>query len=531
MYSSTSRHDAPSHGRLAQQTIARALETLENSPSAHIAQALQIIREISGKSDRITVQQLAEAIGRDPATMTRVIRVANTLGYNPSGSEITTITHAVQLIGFERVRNLTVSLLLLDDAEGKMNAAETRDAAAMAMTSGLIAEELMRLRSGRDPELAFASTAMRNFGRMTMTTFFASDYRQARALAAEIGDDRSFLEVFGIRPLDLARELFTALQLPETLIKSIQPLPARLIDEACLSTQEELILLADFSVNLCEMIDGAEASSTDFMDRVESLASRYGQHLRLPENGMEEMIDTVAENLVNFGKTHGVTNFSSPLIQRVCALAEGKELPPPQKAREWKKAGERPATKSDPLWPGAAQSPSQIIREGTKELANLVRQVPAPLNEVFSIAIQTLVTAIRAKDGLLFVLDGAENTFSARAGVGQVFEHVRNIALLNAGSRDIFGICILRGEDVVIQDPKEARIVSFVPPWLVTATGSNPVQLLPIKDSAGTFAVLCLIGDGKHTLELAAQSGVEVSAMRAHLALLGKAVRSARFPQ
>lgn len=528
MHSTTSRHDAQSSGKLAQQTIARALEALESSPSAHIAQALQIIREVSGKADCITVQHLAEAIGRDPATMARVIRVANTLGYNPSGSEITTITHAVQLIGFERVRNLTVSLLLLDDVEGKMNAAETRDAAAMAMTSGLIAEELMRLRSGRDPELAFVSTALRNFGRMTMTTFMAADYRQARALAAQMGDDKSFLQIFGIGPLDLARELFMAMQMPDTLVNSIQALSPKLVDKACLSTQEELILLADFSMNLCEMIDGAEASGTDFMDRVESLANRYGQHLRLPGNGMKEMIDTVAENLVNFGKTHGVTNFSSPLILRVCALAEGRELPPSQEAMEWKRIGEPAANTSDPLRPSAAQSPSQIIREGTNELAKLVRQLPPPLSEAFSMAVQTLVTAIRARDGLLFVLDGAGNTFSALAGVGQIFEHVRNVALLNAGSRDIFGISILRGEDVVIRDPKEVKIVSFVPSWLATATGSNPVQLLPIKDSAGTFAVFCLIGDGKRTLELAAQSVVEITAMRGHLALLGAAVRGTR---
>ena len=63
-----------------------------------------------------------------------------------------------------------------------MNTEETRDTAAMGITCGLISEELMRLGSGRDPELAFVSAALRNFGRMTMTSFMASDYRQARAI-------------------------------------------------------------------------------------------------------------------------------------------------------------------------------------------------------------------------------------------------------------------------------------------------------------------------------------------------------------
>ena len=61
----------------------------------------------------MSVTDLAETISRDSTTMTRIIAIAGSLGYNPNGNEITSIHQAIGQIGFERIRVLAVSLLLL----------------------------------------------------------------------------------------------------------------------------------------------------------------------------------------------------------------------------------------------------------------------------------------------------------------------------------------------------------------------------------------------------------------------------------
>ena len=55
-------------------------------------------------------RDLAEVILQDPPLTARLIRMANSVYYRRTAGRVTTVTHAIVILGFETLRNLTFGL-------------------------------------------------------------------------------------------------------------------------------------------------------------------------------------------------------------------------------------------------------------------------------------------------------------------------------------------------------------------------------------------------------------------------------------
>jgi HD-like signal output (HDOD) protein len=193
-----------------------------------VNELIRIIREISAKADTLSIGELAEYIHREPSTMVRIVAIANSLGFNPSGVQITSVHQAIVAVGFERLRNLAISLLLLDQAQSPFTAAANRELASLALLSGLFAANLSRRRLWVDRDLAFVCGALRDYGRMLMATFLPEEYS---TLAREAGNDftdDACRSVLGLTPLQLGHDILSLMELPETITGTLARVPPEL---------------------------------------------------------------------------------------------------------------------------------------------------------------------------------------------------------------------------------------------------------------------------------------------------------------
>jgi len=71
------------------------------------------IRELTD-SDKAAVSQLAEAILRDPGITAKLLRIANSVIFNTSGIQVTTVSRAVVMLGFDMVRQIVLSVAFVD---------------------------------------------------------------------------------------------------------------------------------------------------------------------------------------------------------------------------------------------------------------------------------------------------------------------------------------------------------------------------------------------------------------------------------
>ncbi|HSC85286.1 MAG TPA: HDOD domain-containing protein, partial [Pseudomonas sp.] len=89
------------------------IDRLNQAELPALASVVQDIHRLS-QADKASVQQLADVLLRDASLTAKVLRIGNSVYYNPSQESIRTISRAIVLIGFENVRLIGTSVSLID---------------------------------------------------------------------------------------------------------------------------------------------------------------------------------------------------------------------------------------------------------------------------------------------------------------------------------------------------------------------------------------------------------------------------------
>ncbi|MDH5660091.1 MAG: HDOD domain-containing protein [Gammaproteobacteria bacterium] len=117
--------------------------------------------------DATSTSDLSQIILRDANLTARVLRVANSATYNITGSTISTVSRAIIYLGFNLVRDISMSLAIID----ALLSGEAREHALKLMAKSFHAAEQARdfaERRGDDaPEEIFIAALLRHIGEIT----------------------------------------------------------------------------------------------------------------------------------------------------------------------------------------------------------------------------------------------------------------------------------------------------------------------------------------------------------------------------
>lgn len=94
-------------------TLQEWFRSMEEQETPLFRQTALDVSEIAADPDS-GADRLARLIQRDPLLVARILRMANTAFYNPSGRPIQTINRAIMLLGLERIRTLCLSAMLVE---------------------------------------------------------------------------------------------------------------------------------------------------------------------------------------------------------------------------------------------------------------------------------------------------------------------------------------------------------------------------------------------------------------------------------
>lgn len=458
---------------LGQQTIEKVRSALDGGHLPNLTQVLEIVRELAAKVDSITVSDLASIIGRDPATINKLIGIANNLGYNPEGIEITTISQAIHSVGFDRIRNLAISLLLMEGGQAA-GASQSDEVATTALASALTAEVISARRRPGLADEAFVCAALRNYGKMLMCQVLSDGYAEALKLVGELGAEQAFHQVLGITPLDLGRELLMSAQLPETLMETLRKVPPELIQAKTASPNGELILLSEFSVQFCEMVDAPDFNPKQLKGQALVLAKSFGDALPLNEIDFETLVTEVSQKLSSILRGPETACGKTRIAQKLRSLGSGEPWPDKKKPVR------------------AVEVQDQFVKL-LKELDAMLRSPGTPAKEISGMGIRGLKLLLPSAEVVFFGIESEGGGFSVRNGFGKLFESIRGRPMLTQGQRDVFSVSLTRGEDVVIDDPTDARIQPFIPAWLKSTVRPFPFVTMPLRKSGTTMGLICCI--------------------------------------
>ncbi len=515
--------------KLSKQTVSSIENALADKKTTAIGEVVQIIQEMASKAFRISIPELSKLIGRDTTITEKVISAANTLGFNPNGTEVSTIAESIHTIGFEKIRNLTISILLVENAGQSTNSFEQREIASLAVCSGLMAQQLSNHRRlSADPELSFVCASLRNYGKLLMSSFMVEKFREAKALSLEMGQDEAFTEVFGITPLDLGMEILSRTHLPKSILAALQEVPKGKLRHVAQTDSDEVLIMSELCVNICEVAFDNSIEPDQFNEALLKLVDRFSRTLPISLDGINQALVDMDTNLQMFNRVIGARGLSSPAAANIQARVSGKKLPPrPYETRIEAKKKQKPVSEMNP------EEREEHAEESFQNAIDQISGKTAPgeeinLDEIYDIAVKTITEGLGLATCMIFVNEEHDpRSYSARFGSGQLFKRIRNRPMVSKIKKDIFSICINRKEDILIQDVTAGKIRSVIPDWIDGNSETTSLLILPVVLEDDVFAIIFGSVD-ENSINLEKNDHRRLKQMRAHLSELQRKVTEQR---
>ncbi|GLS26748.1 HDOD domain-containing protein [Marinibactrum halimedae] len=194
------------------------VERLSQVEMPALATVVKELNDLTGDDDS-SVNHLAEVILRDSNLTSQVLKISNSVQYNPTSIKVNTVSRAIVLIGFDGVRAICISLMLIET----LLASDTRNRLLQCMADAFHAASQARtmLSGGRahDIEQAFIATLLFHLGEMA---FWASSSPEAEELDRLLRESNLTLkeastEVLGASFLQITRGLAELWKLGDTL--------------------------------------------------------------------------------------------------------------------------------------------------------------------------------------------------------------------------------------------------------------------------------------------------------------------------
>jgi len=143
-----------------------------------LANTLKRINELTD-SRNSTVNELANVILNDAQLTSQVLRLSNTVFYNQTRTQVSTVSRAITLIGFDAVKSMAISSLIVDALLKRNDRPHLLRCLARAIHAAVQARCLMPKRNETALEEVFIGALLMNIGELA---FWSCETQQATEL-------------------------------------------------------------------------------------------------------------------------------------------------------------------------------------------------------------------------------------------------------------------------------------------------------------------------------------------------------------
>lgn len=508
---------------------------MRSNPIACLPEIVKLMRTLSGDSSQVSVSELAEVIQQDPIVLAKVISVANSIGYNPNAVPVTSIHQAIHVIGYERIRSLGMSLMLIEQTSRSQSADEQREMAAVSLTAGCMAQSMAERCLLVDAEQAFVCASLRHFGRLVMTSCMLDEYRSAQELAREVPTDAAYRQIFGLTPLELGHELLKSANLPEDILATLRELPPEAMEVLQQTPDDQVLALTDCASKLAELTLAADVDPQDYVAKANQIVGSYSNVLPHLADQVPELIESAGLQLDQYVRAFKLKSLPTSSLARIrnrraafkqvaagqAAQKSGVTAPPfsaaapaaqdpaapaaapPPEASPENSPASAPASAAAPAAatadaPASVLKPSPVVtapahydwQSQIDRVTDLLRRPGVSPDHVLAAVVEVVANGMGAPECLLFSPRGGRGLYRLSHGLGVQFNALRGAASVDPHGRTVFGVCLSRKENIMIHHASDAKIRPYLPDWLQGCAGLKAFALLPLTDGRDVHGVV-----------------------------------------
>lgn len=467
----------------------------------------EINQIVASESD--SANKLARAILQDFALTNKLLRLVNTVSYGQFGGNISTISKAVVIMGFETVRNIAMSLIMLEFMQNKTLAHQLKDEVVASFFSGVLATQLAVGRNIRDAEELMICAMFQNLGRMLVTYYFFDESQEISRLVEQgQNEEQAAIKVLGLTYNQIGIGVAKSWNFPQRLLDGMERLPSGESVKKPKTEIDHMRATVNMANDLCMVAAGtAPGEKSQALNRVRL---RYQDALDIPEHKLNAALETGLQELTRRAMSLEINTARSPLVKKVRQWSGQAIDTLPE---DTKKADvmngvhgiESALNEAEKQAPQARPDPATVMGAGIQDVTNTLVE-DFNLNDVLLMVLETIYRGLGFRRAIICIRDNKINAMVARMGLGAgVDEVIPRFRFKITFEPDVFHLAIEKGVDIVIEDLNAASIANKIPVWYKQALDAESFILLPIVISKKTVGLFYADMQQANTLKLSEQ--------------------------
>jgi len=461
-------------------------------------------------SDSESVNSVTNQILKDVALTNKLLRLVNSAHFSRGGN-VSTVSRAVTLVGFNGIRNLALSLVLLDHMQDKAHAGQLKEEYLRSLMAGSIGSELSPVAS--ESEEAFICSMFQDLGRLLVQFYFPEEAQQIRKLMQAQKDPMTegsaAVNVLGLSLEELGLGVAKAWGLPQGIQRSIRKPKGTPPLKAPTDSSERMAWIALASNEIAEVLLRSDATDVEF--RLGLVAKKYSAAMGVSSKDVQNATVKARQKLIELASVMDikvVPGSAAAKLLTVPDLSDAESPPTNPKFDVNLKKFELHATQTGTdAQRESLALPSHAVADalaaGIQDITNAMVE-DFKLTDVLRMILETMIRAL-AFDRIIFCMrDPKTDTVTGRFGLGKGVErYVKGFKIsLKAATPDLFSVVCLKGVDTLISDAAEARIAQRLPPWYKQGPNAPTFLLLPLHIKGAPFGLIYADKTTGGTLEL-----------------------------
>jgi eukaryotic-like serine/threonine-protein kinase len=502
-----------SHGTL--EFLLRRMRHKTDFPA--MSESVLRIQRVAG-SETANLTSLSDEILKDVALTNKLLRMVNSVHFTAvAGGGITTVSRAVSLVGFAGIRNMALSVVLLEHMNDKAHAAQLREEFVRALMAGALGAELSPYQ--RESEEVFLGAMFQNLGRLLTEYYFPEEALQIRnQLATDVitpeARNAAALRVLGIGLDDLGVGVAKAWGLPDNLQSAMRLPEGEMPKKALPRGPERMRWLGRAANGITDaLLAGAEGQGGEALLQA---AENYAVVLDMTPQAIASAAQSARGRLSVLTNAMGLRMPSGASTRRLLPTVD-----PAASAAAAAQAGAAalpgPAAPGAPAAALAANTPAQRERALTQALDGASRALagtaagqPLRLNELLQHVMAAMQEALALRSVVFCLRDAKSGELVGRFALGQAKASAFRIGTSAGG--DLFSALCAKGADLLIADARTVQ--ARLPAWYRNEVAAGSFLLLPLMLKGAPIGLIYADKAAANTLALTDRELLQLRTLR-----------------
>ena len=489
--------DVSSSTDVRQSTIDFLLRRMRHkSDFPALSESVSAINKMT-TSEKESISQLSTTILKDFSLTNKILRLVNAAHYRQaSGGNISTVSRAVIVLGFDAVRNIAITVLLFEHLQNKGNVNQLKDEFLRANFAGILARDIGAITAQRDIEQAFICSMFHNLGRLLSHYYFPEETDEIKRLVAQKSctEEAAAQQALGISFEELGIGIARTWGFPPLIINSMRKLPPGGVRKS-VNSEERLRVLSAFANELCTII--AEATPETRQKELRKMAARFGESVSINEPDLRKTVEKSFEQMTQFAGIIRLnlqqTSFGRQMnawLGRRAGASEADETATGESGSILGDSLAAGSPASGSYAPGSSEAAEAVLTAGIQDISNTLVE-DFKLNDVLRIILETMYRAKGFKRVVLCIRDARSNTMVGRFGFGpDAMEIAKRFVFPLTFQPDVFHAAISKNVDILLSDTNDPKIAARIPDWFRKGVGAGTFVIFPLCIKAKPVAMI-----------------------------------------